>query len=527
MGKNTRQTAALVGLLAACSSGSASLVGAPPPAGITLDSAGGSLRIDWDPVADALYYRIYFSTTPGIDPDIDSSVVRLSGPYVIPSVTGTYHMAIATADEQGEGSLSGVMSVEVATGSPEKYFPTWALVAPTNVISFDYDGGISSSQNASNLQSLINSLQPGDKVEIGSGTYSSNSAFTLNPVGTEEAPIWIVAKEGANPIITRSDNSQNTLNLGVGGAARYVCLRGLEVTGGDIAVRINDCENVWMDQCEIHHCAQNAIAANTLPTAYLYFTRNEVHSTSGTGEGFYIGGNFSSPVANNVVIALNHVHDTAGSQGDGIEIKQGSWGCWVAENTVHDTNYPCILVYGTDGNPPNLIERNVCWNSGDNVMQIQGEAIVRNNVAMNGLNAFLSSDHQGTSRDLVLVHNTFINSGNAVALTSWNGRSGMQFANNAVYSQFGNALIFSGGSSGVEISGNVVFGPVSGAGSGFTNGAGLLDFINVSWNASTRDVTPSAMGALDGAADPAYAALDELDGDLRVPPYDAGAAETP
>jgi len=228
-----------------------------------------------------------------------------------------------------------------------------------------------------------------------------------------------------------------------------------------------------------------------------------------------------------VVIALNHVYETGGSQGDGIEIKQGSWGCWIAENSVHDTNYPCILVYGTNGNPPNLVERNICWNSGDNVMQVQGEAIVRNNVAINGSNAFFSSDHQGTTRDLIVVHNTFVNSGNATVLTSWNGRPGMLFANNAAYSQFGNALVFAGGSTNVSVTGNVVFGPVSGAFGGYTTGAGLSDFLGVSWNATSREVTPTPMGALDGAADPAYAVLDELDGNLRVPPYDTGAAETP
>ena len=525
MGKTVQLTIAIAfSCLSGCGLAGSSLLGPPPPAGITLESAGGSVRVDWSPVSDALYYRIYWSTTPGIDPDTDPSVVRTHGPYVIPDVTGTYSVAIATADAGGEGSPSGVMSVEVATGSPEKYFPTWALNEPTHVIPFDYDGGRTSAENAANLQAAINALQPGDRLEIGPGTYSSSGAFSISPRGTEQAPIWIVAKAGASPVLTRPDASHNTLEFGT---AHYVLFRGIEITGGSIAVRLYDCHDVWMDQCHVHHSAENAITANTNPTHHLYFTRNEIHDTAGTGEGFYIGGNFSSPVANNVVIAMNHVYNTFGHQGDGIEIKQGSWGCWVAENVVHDNNYPSILVYGTDGNPPNLIERNICWNSGDNVIQIQGEAIVRNNVAMNGNTAFFSSDHQGSTRDLVVVNNTFVNGGSAAVLTSWDGRTGMRFSNNACYSQFASSIWFGGGSTGVGISGNVVVGSVGGASGGFTAGAGLSDFTNVSWDAGSRDVTPSAMGALDGAADEVWAPLDDLEGNLRVPPYDAGASETP
>ena len=115
-----------------------------------------------------------------------------------------------------------------------------------------------------------------------------------------------------------------------------------------------------------------------------------MHSTGGTGEGFYIGGNDGVPIASRCVLALNHVHDTGGFQGDGIEVKQGSWGNWIVENTVHDTPYPCILVYGTGGRARNVIERNVCWNSGDNVMQVQGEALVRNNALFDGAIAFLA-----------------------------------------------------------------------------------------------------------------------------------------
>ena len=282
---------------------------------------------------------------------------------------------------------------------------------------------------------------------------------------------------------------------------------------------------MWIDQCHIHDCQDNAIAANSNPTEDLTFTQNEVHGTGGTGEGFYIGGNNASPISARAVIAMNLVYDCGGSQGDGIELKQGSWGAWIAENTVYDCNYPCILVYGTGGMPVNLIERNVCWNSGDNVMQVQGEAIVRNNVLINGLNAFYSGNHQGTVTNLKVMNNTFINSGQVARMGDWAGKSGMVFANNACYSQNSSAIVFSGGKSGVTVTGNVVDGGVVGTGNGFSAGVGLSDFLGVSYNAVSRNVTPSTSGALIGAGESAQAPIDDLTGAFRLGTVEAGAID--
>jgi len=167
----------------------------------------------------------------------------------------------------------------------------------------------------------------------------------------------------------------------------------------------------------VHNVAAAAVTANTNNTDHLYLTRNEIHHTGGTGEGMYLGANAGAVIMHDSVIALNHVHDTNGptvTQGDGIELKQGSWGNLIAENLVHDCGFPCILVDGTAGQPQNTVERNTCYNSGDNVMQIQGECIVRNNLAMNGAStAFASQNHQGLPTNIQVTHNTFINSGRA------------------------------------------------------------------------------------------------------------------
>jgi len=490
-------------------------------------TANGNVLLQWSDVAEANQYRVYTSGSPSIDPtgmpyvEVTETSYQVSG---APDNAALY-CVVTSVGTDGEGLPSIEQSIMVAPSSPLKYYPTWYDATPTRELEFTYNGSKTSAQNGADLKAEIASLVAGDRLTVGGGTYTIDSLFDISLTGTAANPIWIEAKAGEIPTITRSNASQNTVNMGQGGPCSFVCLRGFEITGGSIALRMYDCDNVWIDKCEIHDSQDNAIAANSVPVNNLTFTENEIYGTGGTGEGFYIGGNFASPIANSCVIAMNYVHDTAGTQGDGIEVKQGSWGNWIAENIVHDTPYPSILVYGTGGMPPNIVERNVCWNSGDNVIQAQGEAIIRNNLMMNGKYGFFSIDHQGTVTDLVVVHNTIINDQFGARMNDWDGKPGMVFANNVVYSQLQSSILFNDGSSGVTVEGNVVLGNVSGVGSGFTFGNGLSDFVSASFDGSLRDVTPSFMSAVLGEGSESLAVVDDLNGDIRVTAVDAGAVD--
>jgi hypothetical protein len=386
---------------------------------------------------------------------------------------------------------------------------------------------MSTVQNGSALESAVAALQPGQRLELGSGTWSVDSFFSIDLAGTVLAPIWIAAQAGATPVITRPDAGQNALNVGANLEARYLVLQGLEVTGGDTGIKIFQATQVWIDGCHVHHVGGAGIAANTYDTSYLHLTRNEIHDTDGTAEGMYLGANDGVVAMHHSVVAHNHVHDTFGDQGDGIELKQGSYANRIVENEVHDTKYPCITVYGTDGLEPNVIERNVCYRSLDNVMQVQGEAIVRGNLIVGGAQGFQSHDHQGLSMNLEVVHNTIVSSNRGANLANWDGRPGMVFANNAVYSQTSQAVVFGSGSSGVEIAGNVAFGPVVGAAGGFASGLGLADFAGLAWDASALDATPAAGGALIGQADLVWLFEADLHGAAPVFPYEPGCVDAP
>lgn len=382
-------------------------------------------------------------------------------------------------------------SLALGRADDTRYAPAWAGIAPTRLIKHN-------DPNGDSLVKAVSALVPGDQLQIAAGTYSINRMWDIRVSGTAEAPVWVVAEEGAQVIITRPDAKQNVVNVGQSGPVEYLCLRGVEITGGSHGLRLGKCNEVWIDGCHIHHTGNVCLSANSANTRRLFLTRNHNHHGGGHGEGMYLGANQGEHIMSESVIARNHIHDCFGDQGDGIEVKQGSWGNLIAENNIHDTHYPCITVYGTAGKPVNVIERNLCRRSDDHAMQVQGEAIVRNNVLINANGAgFASTDHQGKSTNLQVLHNTIINTGHAFSGSSWDSRKGMVLANNVLYSRDKNAMNFPNGKSGVTIVGNVVIG--DGAKDGASLGRGLEDFTQVTWNAQAFDATPTSNAPFEHA----------------------------
>lgn len=415
------------------------------------------------------------------------------------------------------------------TWPPTAWFPAWAATPPAQVTTLLYDASLDALGNGARLHAAVAALGPGQGLAVGPGTWSVVNRLDLNGIGSATAPIWLFAANPAQrPVITRPDASQNALNVGSNAPARYWLVRGLELTGGSDLLRLYDCAEFWLDDCYLHDGQGVGIAASSVSTHHLWLTRNEVARPGpGTnGEGLYLGSNGGGVTVSWSVVAFNHVHDTRSAvagQGDGIELKQGSHHVWLVGNRVHDCRNPCILVYGTGGVGENLIEGNLCYDSDDVVLQVQGEATVRNNLAVGGTFAFGSHDHQGLSRDLRVEHNTFVSQGGAAAMQAWSGRPNLTFANNAAYSVGGAALHFGNGSAGVQMAGNVVFGTTWQANGGYVQGSGLQDFVDVAFAGWHLDARPVPGGALDNRGDPAFAAAVDLFATARTLPADPGA----
>ncbi|MBX3276176.1 MAG: right-handed parallel beta-helix repeat-containing protein, partial [Sandaracinaceae bacterium] len=377
------------------------------------------------------------------------------------------------------------------------------------------------------VRARLNALSPGDEVLLEDGLYVLNGRFHVDVRGTAAQPVVIRAADGARPHF-RQDARQNVWELD----ARHVVLRGVELSGGSAGLRVQSAEDLTIEGCEIHDTADVALRMNDSGQTYLRIAilDNHLHHTSGTGEGMYLGCNDDACRLADSRIAGNYVHHTNGpgiTQGDGIELKEGSYGCVIADNVVHDANYPCILGYATLGNgPPNVVERNVVWGCGGHGIQWASDAILRNNIVLDGRGngAMAFQPHAaGTPQNLVIVHNTVIAPvADAIALRGVSGA--VLVANNAVYSQSGRAIFNRDAHPMLTVVGNVGEGATQGISGGFTPSTMSADLRGASYSGTVpNDVYPRAGGGLDGAGAAAHVTDDDFDGTPRGGVTDVGA----
>jgi hypothetical protein len=283
---------------------------------------------------------------------------------------------------------------------------------------------------------------------------------------------------------------------------------------------------VTIEDSEIYETGDVALSANSGGTYEgLLIRRNHIHHTNGTGEGMYLGCNADACRVANSLIEWNYIHHTNRStveQGDGIELKEGSYGNVIRHNVIHDTHFPGILTYSTVGNgAPNTIEANLIWNTDDYAIQSAADAIIRNNIVLGSGVAFQS--HQaGSPSNLVVTHNTIVGAGMYVR----NVIGSVVIANNAVYSNSGPAIsLISGNLSLVTLAGNKGVGGLSGGSSGYTAAAGLAaDFVSAHLNgAPPIDVFPKAGSSLIGAGAAQYVTGTDFNGNARNGAADVGA----
>ena len=291
-----------------------------------------------------------------------------------------------------------------------------------------------------------NGLNPGDELVLTAGTYSDPRLLKISHQGTKENPIIIRGEKGT--VFQRPDQRQNSINI-VG--AQHLILRNLEITGGASGIRIYAtgqmaASHITLENLHLHHIGGVGVTCNHDGNIYrgMVFRNNHIHHTGGHGEALYLGCNNKSDgttpgYITGAIIEGNYIHHLNGpkiSQGDGIELKDGSHGNMIRFNVIHDTRYPGITAYGTDGRSPNIIENNLIWNTGDNGIQVASEAIVRNNIISRAGGAGIRSmPHQSAlPGDLLIEHNTFVSSRQSDIRISGNTGSPINIINNRIRS---------------------------------------------------------------------------------------------
>ena len=398
----------------------------------------------------------------------------------------------------------------------------WTGLMPPSIACAEvFSGGPSD-----DIEAMINALQPGDELVLSGGMYTLTERFSFAIAGTEDAPIVIRAQDDETPHLHRPNASQNIIDID---NAEYVTIRGIELSGGSAGIRISGARFLTIEECEVHDTGDVAVRANDAGVTYesLRIRGNHIHHTNNTGEGMYLGCNNGGCEVVSSLIEGNHIHHTnqpSVSQGDGIELKEGSFDNVIRDNVIHDTNYPCILTYASNG-AANIIERNVMWNCGDHGIQSAADAVIRNNIILSAnADGIAMQPHQsGSPSNLVVVHNTILEAdGDAISLRGISGS--VVIANNALYTQNGQAFFVNGGTTGLVFEGNAGVGGVSDGSLTMLSGNLGLDFIDASFNGQPpMDLFPAPGSTLRAAGSAAHAVVDDFNGSLREGVPDVGA----
>jgi len=375
------------------------------------------------------------------------------------------------------------------------------------------------------LWGRLGSLAPGDEVIVHAGTYPQSSRFEATWAGTEAMPIVVRGAEGeARPILSR-DGGQNLLNL----HGSHFTFRGFELVGGSHGIRMGDVHHAVFEDLEVHDTGDVGISCNIggMSCDHVTIRTSEIHHTNGTGEGMYLGCNGAACSFSDSLVERNYVHDLGGSQGDGIEIKQGSWGNVVRDNVVVGAIYPGITLYSFEamaGRLPNVVERNLVLRTMDNGIQVTGRAIVRNNIVIaSGASGIASQPNMDTPTEVQILFNTVVGAGDScIRASSWDTGSGFVIANNAVFCEGARAIRIASASSAMVV-GNVGLGSLEGVSGGFTMGASLA--ADLGTMTTMGRVYPPAGSALLDAADASQSVSDDFDLRARSGALDVGAYE--
>jgi hypothetical protein len=284
------------------------------------------------------------------------------------------------------------------------------------------------------------------------GVYSSRERLDLKLNGTANAPIVIEA-QGAGVVITRPDPTENVINIT---DSTFFALGGIEVTGGSTGVRIQTASELMIYNSTIYDVGNVGISLNLRNTSSVYLVDNEIFGTKGNGEGIYAGSHDGTRTTHDSFFVGNYIHDLAAgpeSQGDGIEIKNRSYGNTVKWNYIVGTKYPGVTVYGAGqaGMPVNTIQENIILNSEDSGIQVTADALVQGNW-ISGKNVGIASRPFGNtkSRNVKILGNTIITDTFGIKVSQWNN-SDNWIANNLIssttrnyfHSGFGRAIYLS------------------------------------------------------------------------------------
>ncbi len=337
--------------------------------------------------------------------------------------------------------------------------PRWELLETRLALSTYYvattgndDNDGSAASPFATLQHAMVALEPGDTLDVESGSYAgfiagwdSTAASSGDPYGyidgTATAPVTIQADPSASPgsVIIDSRNNETAVGIDLEPGCDYINLAGFTIEDGDGSITKEGIKATGTN---------DGIINNTV--------------TGVGGFGIFVNN------ANDVLIQGNTVTGTTGSgdTGHGIYVSGSTNGAVVEGNLIHDNDYIGIHLNGdaseggvglvTDA----LIEDNVIYGNGQNGINGDGvqDSVIENNLIYNyqdyGICLYQIDASSGSSNN-VIVNNT-IDAG-----TSSNAGAAIRILDASTGNTILNNILLGGGGITLRISSDSMTGLVS------------------------------------------------------------------
>ena len=296
------------------------------------------------------------------------------------------------------------------------------------------------------LQGIFDTVAPGDEIILADGTYPLTSTLYLREkLGTETAPLLIRAADGAAPILQLGadpESGEFSSRILQVEASAWVELRGLTLKGDPTAstsgaeyggLRIDGSSNIWLVDSLVTELPGTGIYLSG-DTTGVVIDHTEV-SRLYAGHGVYAGCYDASCLTTGLVIQDSLFHDILGDEVQALTLNHGTSGAWLVDNVIYNITDRGVFLGSTEGGDANVLESNAIWNLGDLGVNIQGAALVRNNIIFNtGTSGIVTRDPgRETFSDVIITYNTVVdNDGWAADLQGWVEDSGHILANNAL-----------------------------------------------------------------------------------------------
>lgn len=302
-----------------------------------------------------------------------------------------------------------------------------------------------------NLVTELAVLAPNTIVCLTAGVYTPDSPIVAEWPGEAGSPINVMAVPGAEVEIYQASSVKNVFVIEQGD---YFELSGMTIRGGRTAVDLEKGSYARIERLTIHDQGLKGIAVGTKGSADVISLKGNV--IFDTGEDCITVGNGIAPTGT-VGVVGNHLYNC---DQFGVQMQHGVGSSVIADNVIHDVVYPAVWVgQGTTSQMPNVVERNLLWNSLDSVLQVAGRVTIKNNIIFNGLTC-IRVQYAGADYDTVVTHNTTSSCDECFRANNWSTpQPGRVVAYNA-FACDGKIALVASGAPAENFTGNVGVGSV-------------------------------------------------------------------